>query len=1087
MGLYELSYTVAVEDEDVAPGTLHASVVLVDPAGNTGTAYSTLAPNSLEIYTALPEATLAGILEICEGEETELSVYLSGRPPLSFTLEEGTTATRFTDISSTTFHITVMPVQTTVYRISSVTDVNGVENTGSGELEVTVHLKTDVEIINLAAGYSVEADPVQLEASVPGGIFSGPGVISSTGYFYPDLAGTADSPHTITYTYENANGCISTDNKIVFVSGDEAVILIPDQLVCSNDDPFTVNVMNIYGETGTFRLLNSGDQPVPGLTDHGDRTATVDPALLSADSYTIEYRYEDGNTIYLTAEFAVEIVEQPQILHLDESPYCQNATPVDLRSDLANVLFEGPGVSGNMNDGFTFHPWDADPGSIEITCTSISENGCRASTSQTVQVLFVPEVKFGLSTACIPEGGEIVSFDNQTTGISSVESWTWDFDDPASGESNQSNLVDPTHFYQEPGPRSVSLTATTFEGCVSTFVLDSVIDSKPLADFTWVSNCFTGGSDVKFINRTAYGFASVDTILWTFKTGDGAVLDVIGSVSPADTVAYPFTEAGSYQVDLYTVNHAGCAGQASREVLLRPTIQLSGENYAESFDASEGMWVIRSEDQLASWTWDVPDFDGCDQTADDRAWFTRLSPGEEGHIERSWIQSPCFDLTGIQRPLIRLDILRSFVPNVDGAVLQYQDVVEEGWKTLGASTPGIAWYNATSILNQPGGSSIGWGAVEFRPDTAWVTAVHDLDQVAGSPGVSFRIAVATNGQLAMGNQGFAFDNLIIAERSKLSVLEHFTDYSDDSSRLANEIIDAIGNKYRQDIIDLQYHLSNDGVDPMFLNNPYPSSTRSFNYGVPGVPYTILNGGAYPHHRYDYPALKTGPLEDHVRMLSLEIPEFEIDLTVDWSESGLEAHTTVTCTAGRFDANIQLYLVVFETSVTAYTEHNGDIPFSNVVLDMLPSPAGKLLGDNWVQGKSDVRTETWTYASYVEDIDDLAVAAFIQDRSSSRILQAAVDYKDKTVGVLRRSTDKTELTVYPNPAAHVLHVNLGTGSEDTGRLELMDISGKVMMLEDVPAGTRIFRLNMASLTSGLYFLRWVDAGQVRGVSKVVKTR
>ena len=409
MGLYELSYTVAVEDEDVAPGTLHASVVLVDPAGNTGTAYSTLAPNSLEIYTALPEATLAGILEICEGEETELSVYLSGRPPLSFTLEEGTTATRFTDISSTTFHITVMPVQTTVYRISSVTDVNGVENTGSGELEVTVHERTGVEIIDLAAGYSVEADPVQLEASVPGGIFSGPGVISSTGYFYPDLAGTADSPHTITYTYENANGCISTDNKIVFVSGDEAVILIPDQLVCSNDDPFTVNVMNIYGETGTFRLLNSGDQPVPGLTDHGDRTATVDPALLSADSYTIEYRYEDGNTIYLTAEFAVEIVEQPQILHLDESPYCQNATPVDLQSDLANVLFEGPGVSGNMNDGFTFHPWDADPGSIEITCTSISENGCRASTSQTVQVLFVPEVKFGLSTACIPEGGEIVS------------------------------------------------------------------------------------------------------------------------------------------------------------------------------------------------------------------------------------------------------------------------------------------------------------------------------------------------------------------------------------------------------------------------------------------------------------------------------------------------------------------------------------------------------------------------------------------------------------------------------------------------------------------------------------------------------
>ncbi len=50
---------------------------------------------------------------------------------------------------------------------------------------MTVDEVTDVKIINLAAGYDVDADPVQLEANISGGIFSGPGVISATGFFYP--------------------------------------------------------------------------------------------------------------------------------------------------------------------------------------------------------------------------------------------------------------------------------------------------------------------------------------------------------------------------------------------------------------------------------------------------------------------------------------------------------------------------------------------------------------------------------------------------------------------------------------------------------------------------------------------------------------------------------------------------------------------------------------------------------------------------------------------------------------------------------------------------------------------------------------
>ncbi|MEN8228770.1 MAG: T9SS type A sorting domain-containing protein [Bacteroidota bacterium] len=1085
-GMYELSYLVIIDDDAVAPGTLQASIVLTDPAGNVGEPYLTLEENNLEIYTDLPEATLAGTAEICEGEEAELIVFLSGRSPWSFDLNDGTTTTSFTNIESAEYEIIVTPVQTTAYEISSVTDVNGVENTNAGNVQVTVNETSDVEITNLAAGYHVEADPVKLEANVPGGTFSGPGVFSETGYFYPDIADTVNSPHTIYYTYTNDNGCSTIASKLVYVLGAKGSISIPGNTICVNDDPFIVAVLNVPVETGSFRLLNSASQPVSGLTDNGDNTATIDPASLSLDNYTIEYRYFDVADIYLNKTFIVEPVDQPLILNLNESSYCQSAPPFVLQSNLENVLFEGPGISGNVNDGFTFNPGETDPGNISITCTFIADNGCTASTRKSVQIVHTPEVKFEISSACIPEGGEIVTFDNQTNEKSSVEIWSWDFGD-ISSENNQSNLVDPTHFYQEPGQRSISLTATTFDGCVATFVLDATIDNQPVADFTWISDCVTNGSVVKFVNSSTYGSSSIDTTIWTFKTSGGDLLDEIGSNSPDDTIAFPFTTVNNYLVDLYTINSAGCSNELTKEIRLRPTIQLGSEGYHENFDTTEGLWTIHSEDKVESWVWDVPDFNGYTQVPGDKAWFTQLPSGIPDYKENSWIQSPCFDFTGIDRPMIQMDIMRSFVPEMNGAVLQYQDVIEEGWKTVGEQTPGIGWYNAHNIQNKPGGSNIGWGLDLFNPDTEWVTAVHDLDQLTGNQNVAFRIVIATNGGQEMDNQGFAFDNTVIAERSKLTVLEHFTDCSEDSSRLADDIIDAIWNIHSKDVIDLQYHMSYHGIDPMNKNNPDPASTRSFNYGVPQIPYTVLDGGINSSYRYDFSDLKRTPVENHLKLLTLETPAFDIDLSVDWMNSGLEANTTVTCMTDRFDENIQLYLVVFETSVTAYTGRNGDTHFRNVVLDMLPTPAGKLLGDKWYEGKSDLRTNFWTYKPYVENIGDLAVAAFVQDRSNGQILQAAVDHKKKIVGVPDPVSETGSLNIYPNPVQSTLYVNLGARRDYCGRIELVDISGKVVLSEHLPSGYQIFQLDIAHLNRGIYILRWVESGQVRGVSKVVKSR
>jgi hypothetical protein len=1085
--LYELSYVVAGEDAAVAPGMLEASLVLVDAAGNTGIPYSSIEPNNLEIYTDLPTATLDGPLQICEGETVELSVFLTGRSPWSFDLYDGTGTTAFTDIFTESYVIELNPDQTTSYQITSLTDVNGVVNTDSPGLTITVNELTEVEIINLAGGYYLEDDPVLLEANIPGGVFSGPGVNSSTGYFDPGLADTVNSPHSIYYTYENDLGCISIASRQVYVWGSEMEIFIPDNLVCLNGTPFTATVLNSTGINGSFSLLDSDDQAVAGLIDHGDNTATIDPALLAIDSFTIEFQYENVTTQYLWKAFSVDSTAQPLILNLDETAYCQNIVPFVLQSNLENVLFEGPGVAGTIIDGFTFNPQDVPPGSIEISCTYISDLGCTASTRRSIDILDAPDVNFALSTACTAGGGEIAIFENQTASASIIESWHWNFGDPASGADNESNLENPTHHYQMPGLFTIGLTATTQEECTASYELDTLINSQPVADFTWISDCFVEEAAVTFIDRTSSGTARIDTILWTFKTRDENILGEILADPGNDTVSFVFASADSFLVDLYEVSQGGCSSRITKEIILRPTIHLDREGYLEDFNNSDGMWSIYSDNQLMSWVWGSPDFDGYAQVEGDNAWYTDLPSGINGYQESSGIQSPCLDLSAMDRPMIKLDLMKSFVPYMDGAVLQYRDVVEEGWKTVGKSTTGIAWYNMQDIMQQPGGSSTGWGLSEFTPDTAWIRAVHDLDQVAGKSNVALRIAIATNGEYNMGNQGFAFDNVAIAPRTKLTVLEHFTNCNDDTSAWADEIIDALVAENPEDVIDLHYHMDYGDTDPMYMNNPDPPSTRSFNYGIPKVPFTVLEGGSDLDQRYNYSDLTERDIEEQLRSLTLEKQTFDIDLSVDWLGTGLEASATITFLDDWFDEYLQLYLVVFETEVTAYTGHNGDNRFRNVVLDMLPTAAGQLLDNNWQKGISESQTFSWTNKPYVEDVDDLAVVAFIQERSTKKILQAEVVYHDQSVGKPDPLSESSSLNIYPNPAQRLIYVNLGYRIENAGRIELFDIHGKVVFEKTIPPGYQVIQLDIDQLKNGLHLLRWSEPGKVKGVGKFVVNR
>jgi len=80
-----------------------------------------------------------------------------------------------------------------------------------------------------------------------------------------------------------------------------------------------------------------------------------------------------------------------------------------------------------------------------------------------------------------------------------------------------------------------------------------------------------------------------------------------------------------------------------------------------------------------------------------------------------------------------------------------------------------------------------------------------------------------------------------------------------------------------------------------------------------------------------------------------------------------------------------------------------------------------------------------------------------------------------------------LRVYPNPARNLVYINLGSTTEEEAVLRLLDINGRVVRNEKMPAGHQIYQLNIQDLIQGMYILQWIESGQIRAIEKIVKTR
>jgi len=1056
---------------------------------------------------AQPQAFLTkGLTEVCDGDSTQ--AYLSvtgGTGPWTVVISNSQGIYRtLADIPSS-YTIWLAPTISTNYFISAVFDINDVEGTGNGNVNMTVHPRMPVGILLDQTAYTAADPQVSLVSDPPGANFLGQGVLGST--FYPSFVNPENSPFDISCVYYNEHGCPSYDTVSVDVIwGESDVVLVSGgdtiNTVCRDDTNYEIIGSNRDSLPGIFSLREAGTgDPVTGHIldeDSADNVAMFDPAGLIG-TFELVYAYTfDVLTITSTRILNVNDLENltieglPDLACQSDNPYPLN--PANVAGDPGAVYsFSGPGIGGNQANGYYFDPGAADVplGTGTIVMEYASSNGCFASVNQTVQTRFAPKVSFTQSPACLAEGGETVSFNNTSSGKFAVEQWTWDFGDPGSGDQNQSNAENPTHFYTGPGARTISLTAETDQGCMVTEVREVVLSDQPTAALDWVHDCYVKGGKISFRNQSVSNVSEIDDLVWTFKNENGFVLGTVSSEDPDESIGFPFSSRGIYQVQLEVWDQEGCYDDVTEAIELKPTLALDLQGYTENFNGNADGWSAGSDSGAFSWVLGTPDFSGFGpSSAGDYAWYTDLQKDTEDSIEYSWVESPCFDFSGTQKPSLSLDLMKSFIPGKGGAVLQYMGGDDQGWQTIGNIGAGDNWYNVSGLEYQPGGSNSGWSTLPgSQADSTWQRARLIVDELNGLPLVKFRIALAAS----VGsdeNDGFAFDDFVITEDLRGSVLEYFTNSSQEAALAADDQVDEFALANTAKVIDIQYHLDYPGVDPMNANNPSIPQNRQFQIGVPASPYAVLNGRAEEDYRFDFSGPGEYPDQALLDQASLESSPFSIDISADWQGQSMEAAVRVTCVAGSFESNVQLYVVVFETLVTAYTGQNGDTGFRNVVLDMLPSPAGDLLGNQWTAGQVANKTFTWDYPSYVEDVEDLAVVAFVADRDhGGKVLQAEATYMTPQVGTGPLHTATGDLAVFPNPASGLFYVRLNETSSSGGVLAVTDVSGKSIWKTKVPAGYRMISVDpdADAIPAGIYFITWQEKGRLMGRAKLIRSR
>ncbi len=352
----------------------------------------------------------------------------------------------------------------------------------------------------------VGGDELQLQAGIPGGVWSGNGIVNaSTGAFDPTVAGSGI--HTISYVYQDV--CTYTATANITVQGADDISIDNPGLVCYNHPPIQLTT-NASG--GTW----SGDGGI-------DANGVFDPAIAGLGNnsvyYTVTGNCASSDTI------VIFVNPNPFVSAGSDLEICANATISLLATGAAEYVWS---PTTALSSSTIANP-DASPdNTITYTVTGTDAIGCQTNDQITIVVNPNPTVTasvLGNNTIC---NGESVQLD-----ANGLDSYSWTPANTLSDANAESPFASPNTTTQ------YTVSGTDINGCTGTAQV-TVNVVLVIASFTATPETGLSPLDVTFTNQSTGSLFD-----WDFGNGN-TLNNVTVNVSPTQT----YTETYEYEITL---------------------------------------------------------------------------------------------------------------------------------------------------------------------------------------------------------------------------------------------------------------------------------------------------------------------------------------------------------------------------------------------------------------------------------------------------------------------------------------------------------------------------------------------------------
>lgn len=437
-----------------------------------------------------------------------------------------------------------------------------------------------------------------LNGNVSGGSTTGLWTTLGSGFFTP-----VDTDLNATYNLSTADttaGVVmlvltSTSNGTCLAVSDSVTITIttiplsvagPDQVLCSNNGATTLNGI-ITGGSGMGQWTTYNGSGTFSPTDTTLNAVYIPTAADTAQGFVSLVLTPINACLNTPDTMMVTFTDAPWVFAGNDQSVC-NGGNIDL-SALINTI--PAGIVWTTNGSGTFTPNDSSltvsyiPAisdtslSILYFYTATSGNGTCNPALDTIQVLLgnTPLAAFSSNGNC---AGSTINFtDASTVSAGTVNAWEWDM-----GNGDTSTVQNPSTTYLTAGSYTVTLVAYSGGGCSDTTTQVIIINTVPVAAFSYLSNC--SSDSVLFTDNSNIPTGTITQWSWNF--GD----------TTSSTLQHPVHVYGlvdTFTVVLTVTSDSGCTATITQDVIVAPRPLA---NFDYSISCVDGM-VTYSDSSVA--------------------------------------------------------------------------------------------------------------------------------------------------------------------------------------------------------------------------------------------------------------------------------------------------------------------------------------------------------------------------------------------------------------------------------------------------------------------------------------------------------